>query len=220
MTYTIFVINYLKHQKIGEPIYSSEIAKQLATYFNLKLKKANLAVAVVFKRLLEKSDLNLKFYQKGIYYLTKRTSFGDYNINNEALIFKKYLANSKGYETGLNFMYRLGLTTQIPKNREYVTNAATNGARFDKKLEVKVRPPKENINDKNILYFQLLDVINIFNKAPIDVKNPHKILADYIIKNRLSYNILLAYAVQHYAKDTILNLAHIAKEGGINYETA
>lgn len=220
MAYPEFIINYIKHQKIGEPIYSAKIAEQLANNFNIELTKANLAVAVVLKRLLAKNNkLNLRFYQNGIYYLTKRTSFGDFNINNEALIFNKYLANNKGYETGLNFMYRLGLTTQIPRNREFVTNVARNGTRYDKKLDVRIRPPKTKINDKNILYFQLLDIVDCFNKAPLDVNNPYKIIADYIVKKRLAYNVLLAYADEYYGKSAILNLAHIAKEGGLYYET-
>ena len=215
MGYTEFITNYIRQKEVGQPIYSADIALALAKEYRLPETKAGAAVAVAIKRILDGDPkTKLRFYQKGIYYLTENTPFGEVGINTERLIADKYLSNHQGYETGLTFMNRLGLTTQFPRSRELATNTAKNGTRYDAKLEVVIRPPKVKITAENMLYLQILDAMEDFDKAPVDSDRPYLMMAQYIRKRELQYGALLAYADAYYGKNTLIHLAHTAREGG------
>ena len=115
MTNTAFVQAYIKLKKQGEPIYTEEIAEALAEARGLGKKQAAAAVAVAVKRMIDGGKLpDLRCYQKGIYYRTVDTPFGEMGINKEKLIAEKYLLPDKGYETGLCLLHHMGLTTQMP----------------------------------------------------------------------------------------------------------
>ena len=78
MTYVEFVIEEIKKYEISVPIYSNVIAERLAVMFDLPAKEASMATAVAIKRILDAKTLpELRFYQKGIYYRTEKTLFGE-----------------------------------------------------------------------------------------------------------------------------------------------
>ena len=217
MTYIEFVTDCLKNEKPGNPIYTADIAKCLAKEYGMEINKANAAVAVTMKRLIDSKQLdNLRFYQKGIYYLTFNTPFGEMGINKEALIQHKYLQPDIGYEAGYAIFNRLGLTSQIPNERILVTNKAKECIRADKKLDVYIRPPKVTVTKQNKLYLQILDVMELMDKAPVDADNPYEILAQYLCAHNIQYQKLLALADRYYGKNTICRLAHIAAAGDVN----
>ena len=135
MTYMDFVENRIQGYDFGAPVYTSTLAQSMATEFQLSQKEASAAVAVAVKRLMDGNGMTeLRFFQKGIYYLAKMTPFGETGINKEALIADKYLAGDSGYETGLALLHRMGLTTQIPAQRVFATNKAASYIRADKAL--------------------------------------------------------------------------------------
>ncbi|MBQ8767699.1 MAG: hypothetical protein IJZ16_12960 [Clostridia bacterium] len=195
----------------GQPIYTKDVAEKMALLFGMPLNKAVAATGVAFKRIMDKTIINnLRFYQKGIYYLTAYTPFGEVGINKECLIADKYLLPDIGYETGLSALYKIGLTTQLPNERCFVTNKAKNCVRTDEKLGVLIRPPKTTINEQNKMYLQLLDVLEFMDKAPVDVEQPYTVLANYIQRVKLEYKTLLSFADKYYNKKTVLQIAHIA----------
>ena len=53
-----------------------------------------------------------------------------------------------------------------------------------------------------------------FDKAPVDSDRPYLMMAQYIRKRELQYGALLAYADAYYGKNTLIHLAHTAREGG------
>ena len=68
MTYTEYVLSYLKQQGQGAPIYTDEIADAIAADYDIDRKKAAAATAVAVKRIMDKGELpDLRCYQKGIY---------------------------------------------------------------------------------------------------------------------------------------------------------
>ena len=88
MTYTALVQNYIEQKRPGEPIYTEEIAGMLAETYGLEKKQAAAAAAVAVKRILDGGKLpELRCYQKGIYYRTAGTPFGELGINKEKLAF-------------------------------------------------------------------------------------------------------------------------------------
>ncbi len=211
MTYTEYVLNNLKQQDLGIPIYTDRIADTVAEYYRIEKKKAAAATAVAVKRIIEKDELpDLRCYQKGIYYRTAETTFGELGISREKLIADKYLFPDKGYETGMRLLHHMGLTTQMPKEHLIATNAAKDCVRYDSRLDVSICPPKVPINAENKAYLQTLDAIDLLEKAPVDVLNPYVILADHIRQNDLRYETLLYYADRYYNRKTIIQLAHTA----------
>lgn len=217
MTYIKFISDFLFRINAGMPIYTKQIAYEMKKEYNLSEKDAAAAVSVALKRIMDGNKLpELRLYQKGIYYKTKITPFGEIGINQEQLITDKYILPHIGYETGLTIVNRLGLTTQIPKERMIATNLAKDCVRTDKKLGVTIKPPKTPINAQNKKYLQLLDTLELMDKTPIDEEEPYKIIANYIQNENLQYGKLLAYAASYYNKKTIFHLAHTASAGGVN----
>ena len=118
MTYIEFVQGFVNNQPQGAPIYTNKIADALAGTYGLEKKKAAAAAAVAVKRIMTGGFIpDLRFYQKGIYYRTASTPFGETGINKEQLIANKYLIHDNGYETGLGLLHSLGLTSQMPNIR-------------------------------------------------------------------------------------------------------
>ena len=213
--YITFVCDLIKNASIGAPIYTSQIADNMAVAYDLKEKDAAAATSVAIKRVMDSGMMpELRFYQKGIYYRVTVTPFGETGINKEHLIADKYLLPDIGYETGLTLLHRLGLTSQIPCKREIATNVAKDCARMDKKLGVLIRPPKEPVTAENKDYLQILDVMDLLKKAPVDEKDPYEIIAKYIQRKGLHYKTLLAIADRYYNHNTVLCLAHTASVGG------
>ena len=215
MTYQEYIVKQIENTKAGVPIYTAALAKLLAKAYGLDMKKANAATSVAMKRIVDGNTLdNLRFYQKGIYYITVKTPFGEMSINKELLIQHKYLLPDIGYETGYTLLHRMGLTTQMPTERVLATNKATDCIREDKALGIFVKPPKTEITASNKRYLQLLDAVELMDKAPIDEIDPYALLARYMEKENIRFDNLLAFADKYYGKNTILQIAHIATAGG------
>ena len=211
MTYTELVQEYMEAKKQGDPIYTEEIAGMLADKSGLEKKQAAAAAAVAVKRIMDGGKLpDLRYYQKGIYYRTAITPFGELSINKEKLIAKKYLQPNKGYETGLRMLHHLGLTTQMPTEHLLATNVARDCVRYDEKLGVTICPPRAPISAANKAYLQTLDALDLLDRAPVDVETPYAILADHIWREGLQYETLLYYADKYYNRKTIIQLAHTA----------
>ena len=215
-TYVEYVLEELNKEQIGAPIYTGKIAGKMEKAFNLGPKAAAAAAAVAFKRILDgKSMPDLRFYQKGIYYRTMKTPFGERGIDKEQLISDKYLLPDIGYETGPSILHRMGLTTQMPRDRLLATNVAKNCIRADKKLGVLVRPPKVEVTAENMAYLKTLDVLDMMKRTPVDEKHPYLVVAGHIEKHKLRYDVLLSLAGHYYNRRTVLELARTASAGGI-----
>lgn len=213
MTYTEHIKNHINQYEAGTPIYTDEIADAVAADYGIDKKKAAAATAVAVKRIMDKSELpDLRCYQKGIYYRTIATPFGEIGISREKLIANKYLLPDNGYETGLHLLHQMGLTTQMPAEHLIATNAARDCVRYDSKLGVSICPPKAPVNAENKAYLQTLDAIDLLDKAPVDAQHPYKLLAAHIKQKGLNYETLLYYADRYYNRKTIIRLAHTASQ--------
>ena len=216
MTYTEYVEKYVEQQPIAAPLFTAEISKEIERHFQLPPAKAAAATSVAIKRIMDRKTIpSLRFYQKGIYYKTAVTPFGEMGIDKEQLIARKYLNPDKGYDTGAGLLYRLGLTTQIPNERLIATNAARECVRRDEKLNVSICPPKTPITADNKPYFQMLDALEQMDHAPVHANEPYQLLAEHIRHLNLQYRVLLSLADQYYPQRTVLQLAHTAREGGV-----
>jgi len=216
LSYTQNIKDIITDIAVGYPIFVSEIGKKLAVEYNMDKKKANAATAVAFKRILDTKMIPaLRCFGKGVYYLTKPTLFGETGIDKETLIELKYLSGDNGYETGSTIMHKLGLTSLMPIERVFVSNKALNRTKRDEVLNITVKAPKVKVNKDNKLYLQVLDLLNIYDEVPVDADYPYNILSKLIATSSLDYRKLLVLADQHYGKDTIIRLAHVASGDGV-----
>lgn len=212
--YIDFVYEIMVRQEIGKPIYISRISECMVDVYQIPLKKAAGAASVACKRIMDNGLIpELRFYQKGVYYRAVSTPFGETGIDKEQMIADKYLINDTGYETGLTVLHRMGLTSQMPRERVVASNRASDCARLDAKLGIVVRPPKVEINAENKQYLMLLDVLDILADAPVDVPDPYAVIGGYIERLELEYQKLLALANNYYNRNTIMQLAHVAGGG-------
>lgn len=212
--YVDFVCEVMTRQEIGKPIYISRISEYMVETYQIPQKKAAGAVSVACKRIMDSGLIpELRFYQKGIYYRATVTPFGETGIDKEQLIADKYLVNDTGYETGLSVLHRMGLTSQMPRERVLASNRASDCARLDARLGVVVRPPKVEINAGNKQYLKLLDVLDILADAPVDAENSYAIIGEYIERLELEYRKLLALANNYYNRNTVIQLANVAGSG-------
>lgn len=146
---------------INQPI----IVKELYSIFpDIKRTTIRSIIKVLCDRqLLEKiSD--------GIYALTNPNSIlGKSSVYVSDVIDNKYLFNSEGirvgYESGINFSNRLGLTTQTASLIEVRSNAVA-----DKKREIKIKnryiiinKSKYEVNARNYKLLQVLDLLANFD---------------------------------------------------------
>lgn len=220
-TYKDYIKDKINDYRIGIPIYLADIAIEMGSDYSIPSAKAHGATSVALKRIMDNNEIpNLRLFQKGIYYLTQETAFGETRIDKGAIINDKYLKDNNGYESGPYALYKLGLTTQLPNQREIVSNHSYECRRKDQKLDVWVKPPKMVINQHNIDYLMILDVIDILDKYPVDTDEPYRCIAKQIYEKGLEYNILLAMADKYYNIGTIKKLARVAGESGVNNEAA
>ena len=202
--YINFIKDLILEMGIRKPIYISDLINCVTKEYDLTLEKATAAVSVALKRIMDANAIpELRFYQKGIYYRSVSTPFGDVGIDKEQLVKDKYLNDDNGYDGGLNLLYKLGLTTQMPNKRVLVTNKADNHFDADKELDVVVHSPKTVINKENKRYLMVLDILEQINDAPIDIEDPYRLIRDYINQLGLDYSKLFVLANNYYDKDTV-----------------
>lgn len=122
------------------------------------------ALRQTMKRLVD--DGKLVRFDSGIYYIPKpigllKQSYIDLN----KIIVSKYIVRRHtifGYYSGFTFANQIGITSQVPAQKEIVTNAeATNGRTVNiGASSVRLRKPKVEITAENVIALQLLDLIN------------------------------------------------------------
>lgn len=106
---------------------------------------------------------DIRRYCQGVYYLPKRTIFGETKPTLEEVVKRKYISNKKdvyGYYSGMSLLNGIGLSMQVPIIPEITSTKETtrkktyviNGRR------VITRSSNIRINKNNYLYLQFLDI--------------------------------------------------------------
>lgn len=214
-SYTQFVQQQIASHAIGDPILVSRIGSAAAKKFGIEGKKANAAVSVALRRIIQTEAVpNLRCFAKGIYYLCTGTMFGDTGINVEKLIAIKYLDDGNGYETGAGMLHKIGLTTWMPAKRVFASNRANGRTKKDEALGIVIRPPRTVVTKENRRYLQFLDLLNDFENSPVDADKPYCILGNVLRMEKLEYGKLMCMADLFYNRGTVVRLAHVASAEG------
>lgn len=181
----------------GEPFTNESVAEILKKEFGLTLCNAEFITNNKLKRMFDEGKLGR--IEKGVYYVSKKTVFGEVKPDYDCYAVKMLtLDNDKviGYESGSSFSNRIGLSTLIPREIEVVTN------NYRKKLpencHVTTKKPLVSVTSENHRYLQVLDVISDMSRLHIDAENPNEILNAVIVKNGLDPVRLAGYARKYY----------------------
>ncbi len=195
----------IKMQKIGTPIIVKDFQHQIATAIGMEEKQVKNSVAVGMRLALKDKEFKLKRFQKGVYYRYRKGAFGDSVIDKETLIYKRYIDNFNGYETGPKLLLGLGLTTHLSNlPRQFVSNAALKRSFKDKVLNINIVKPRVSLNKGNLRYFQLLDTILMVKTIPVDAQDPIEIYLKYIKTYRLTLARVNNFIVQYYKGNKFL----------------
>lgn len=210
-TYRQFVIDEVAKAHPGDPIYCSDIAMAMEKSYELPHENACAAAAATLKTIIDAEVVPaLRRYKRGIYYLTEETPFGEAGIRRGQLIADRYLLPDIGYETGAGLMLKMGLTTWVPNEWEFVTNKARSRRRVED-LGIAIRPPRcEKVTADNKGHLQTLDALDLLDRTPVDADDPYGVIAAHIVKARLDFEKLTELAEKHYGQNVLAKLAHVA----------
>jgi len=215
----IMLKDKIKKQKLGEPIIVKDVQRQIAKASGMDVDQVNRGVIAGMRFFLRDKDIKLKRFQRGVYYRYCKGVFGDTVIDKERLIYKKYLGNFKGYETGPKLLLGLGLTTHLTNlPRKFVSNAARNRSFKDNELNIDITRPRTVLNKKNLRYFQLLDTILMVKLIPVDAKDPIEIYLKFIKTYKLTLTAIELLANTYYKNEKYLFtiLERIKERHGVN----
>ena len=134
-------------------------------------------------------------FDKGVYYVPKKTSLGPSKLNPQKVIERKYINNKDGYYSGASFLNQLGLSTQVPNVIEIYTNNESAKVREINVGSIKVllRKARTTINSSNVAVQSFLELMNSVSPSFFD-ENRKQIIAKYIKDTGITRNDIAKYA--------------------------
>ena len=206
------VYSYIeKNYQPNEPIFLSEL--------DIPGMKA-VSVRQQMKKLTESGKL--KRFDKGIYYIPKKSMFrSGSTLSVYEVIRKKYLVDGEnccGYVGGILFANQLGLTTQVPGAYEIYTNKATTEYRETQlaNLRVILRKPYCEIDERNAATLQFLDLLKeIMDISEVDGEELTKRLIGYMKKKSIRFESMRPF-LSYYPERIYKNMYEVGLLNGIS----
>lgn len=170
----------------------------------------------VLERMVKKGEL--KRAEKGLYYIPKKSIFGELPLTIKDFIQKYlYLGDKRiGYITGVNLFNRYGLTTQLSNSIEIATNTRKNPREFDG-IKIKFIQNKALIAEENIKYLEILDILkNLKNIPDSNIEESYMLMKSKILS--LAYEeilTLLELAEKYYTVVVLALLGSMIEEKNI-----
>lgn len=134
-------------------------------------------------------------FEKGVYYVPKKTILGPSKLNPQKVIERKYINNKDGYYSGVSFLNQLGLSTQVPNVIEIYTNNEKAKVREVSigKIKVMLRKARTTIDDSNVAVQSFLELMNSVSPSFF---NPDRkqITAKFIKEMGITRNDISKYA--------------------------
>ena len=181
MNHTKIVREYIETIDADTPILLSDVKKLVGE--NAKM---------ILTRLVKENVIARFGY--GIYYKPTQTIWGDSVIGNDMVIQTRYIedgdGNIKGYVTGLRLLNRLGLTTQVPRMTEIVSNECKGKNKITTEYGAIVQRPKLRVDNENYLYQQLFDIVENKNNIQVETEQMKAILQSFYRDNKLDFATL------------------------------
>ncbi len=183
---------------------------------NLVLDSSKSAVFKSLERMVKKGEL--KRAEKGLYYIPKKSIFGELPLSIKEFIQKYlYLKEERiGYITGVNLFNKYGLTTQLSNDIEIATNTRKNPREFEG-IKIKFFQNKAPITKENIKYLEILDILkNLKNIPDSNIEENYQLIKEKVLN--LAYEeilILLELAEKYYTVVVLALLGSMIEEKNI-----
>lgn len=134
-------------------------------------------------------------FEKGVYYIPKKTTLGPSKLNPQKVIERKYISNKKGYYSGASFLNQLGLSTQVPNVIEIYTNNESAKVREVKVGTIKVllRKARTTIDSTNVAVQSFLELMNYVSPSFFNDERK-QIAAKYISDTGITRKDIAKYA--------------------------
>lgn len=171
----------LEEYGYNEPILTSEI--QFNNYSRPWIYKE-------LNRLCETEEI--KRFEKGVYYIPKKSPLGSSLLNPNKVVEKKYIKENEktyGYYAGYYLLNLLGLSTQVPNVIEIYSNNESSKVRDVKvgSQNIRVRKPRVDITTENAPVLTFLELMNVIDVRSLDEEKKNiitKYISDYNISRR------------------------------------
>ena len=186
-----YIEQYVNSVKAGQPIYINNVYDYLLDN-NLEIKKNTFNT---FMQRFAKTN-NLIRFSKGVYYKSVKTVFGPLSINKEDILVRKYITDGKqifGYESGLSFLNKIGVTTQIPRET-YIVSAKSRYKTSHLADNICLMKPKIPVTKDNYRYLQVLDMLMLKEYATVSEENFFNVIYSICINNNLDFVRLISFA--------------------------
>lgn len=183
---------------VNEPIFTEELIELFSDYSRVQ----------VF-RLIKKAKENGEIVQfdKGVYYMPRKTFFGMSTISVDSVIEKRYLWNENdvfGVYSGIKLLNAFSVTTQVPAVIEVVSNNESakyreitiQGRRFI------LRRSRFKIDKENAAGYTILQLFSDFGKETKLNGLSKQILIDYMKEKGISGKQLLDLSLKFPPKTT------------------
>ena len=165
----------------NEPILTNEI--QFNNYSKPWIYKE-------LKRLCDSGEI--KRFEKGVYYIPKKSPLGMSLLNPAKVVEKKYIKRNEdvcGYYAGYYLLNLLGLSTQVPNIIEIYSNNESSKVRDIRigSQNIRVRKPRVDITSENAPVLTFLELMNIVDVHSLDDEKKkiiEKYLSDYNISRK------------------------------------
>lgn len=159
----------------------------------------------------------LKRFSNGVYYISRKTVFGDSLLNPQKVILKKYIKDKAeifGYVSGIALLNRLGITTQMPNKLTIVSNNESSRGRTVTigNQSVYVMKSSTRVNNENYATLQLLEAIKLIDLNELDEIEKYNI-EKYISDNKITLEMVSKYCsfFPDYVSKRVLRGSLIAK---------
>ena len=171
----------------NEPILTNEIQ------FN------NYSKPWIYKELKRLCDTGeIKRFEKGVYYIPKKSPLGMSLLNPAKVVEKKYIKRNgdvSGYYAGYYLLNLLGLSTQVPNIIEIYSNNESSKVRDIRigSQNIRVRKPRVDITSENAPVLVFLELMNIVDVHSLDDEKK-KIIEKYLLDYNISRKDITKYS--------------------------
>ena len=186
---TVTAYNIIKENfGYDEPILASDIEAMFP-------ERSRPWIDKTIKTMVDENQI--KRFSTGVYYIPRKTLFGDSLLNPQKVIVKKYIKNgieTYGYVSGTALLNLLGLTTQVPNMITVVTNNESSRGRKVAVGNQSVYVIKSNteITKENCAALQFLEAVKLVDLNDLDEIEKCN-LEKYIDDNSITLTMVSKY---------------------------
>ncbi len=137
-------------------------------------------------------------FERGVYYIPTQTPFGVSVLDPAKVITKKYVNNGKeqiGYYSGITFLNKLRLSTQMSNTIEIYTNNEPSNVRevFVGRQKILLRKSRTTVDNSNAAVLSFLEMMNLVPTGFFDAEKM-PIIKKYIAENKITKDKITKYA--------------------------